>query len=134
MRTDNDMKFCGGSFNEFCNNEGIVRHYTVRNTPQQNGVAEQMNRTLLERARYMLYNARLSKEFWVEAVNTACYLVNMSPSIAIECKILEEVWSGSPVSYTDLRVFGCLVYAHVNEGKLEQRAKSKELHISRICR
>lgn len=71
----------------------------------------------------MLSNAGLSKEFWAEAVNTACYLVNRSPSTTIECKTPEEVWSGSPTSYTDLRVFGCPAYAHVNEGKLEPRAK-----------
>lgn len=123
LRTDNGMEFCGGSFNEFCNNEGIVRHRIVRNTPQQNGVAERMNRTLVERARCMLSNAGLSKEFWAEAVNTTCYLVNRSLSTAIECKTPEEMWSGSLASYIDLRVFGCPAYAHVNEGKLEPRAK-----------
>jgi len=48
----------------------------VVNTPQQNGVAERMNRTLLERARCMLSNTGLGKEFWVEAISTGCYLVN----------------------------------------------------------
>lgn len=91
LRIDNDMELCGGSFNEFCNNEGIVRHRIVRNTPQQNGVAERMNRTLLERARCMLSNAGLSKEFWAKAVNTACHLVNRSPSTVIEYKTLKEV-------------------------------------------
>jgi hypothetical protein len=52
-----------------------------------------MNRTLLERARSMLSNAGLGKEFWAEAVNTACLLVNRSPTTSIECKTPEEVWS-----------------------------------------
>ncbi|PPR84446.1 hypothetical protein GOBAR_AA36262 [Gossypium barbadense] len=123
FRTDNGLEFCSGEFNEFCKNEGIVRHRTVRRTPQQNGVAERMNRTLLERARCMRSNAGLGEEFWAEAVNTACYLVNRSPSTAIELKTPEEVWSGSPADYSGLRVFGCPAYAHVNEGKLKPRAK-----------
>ena len=93
FRTDNGLEFCSGEFNEFCKNEGIVRHRTVRRTPQQNGVAERMNRTLLERARCMRSNAGLGEEFWAEAVNTACYLVNRSPSTAIELKTPEEVWA-----------------------------------------
>ena len=63
LRTDNGLEFCSGEFNEFCKNEGIARHCTVRHTPQQNGVAERMNRTLLERARCMLSHAGLSKDF-----------------------------------------------------------------------
>lgn len=61
--------------------------------------------------------------FWAEAINTACYLVNRSPSTAIELKTPEEVWSGSPANYSNLRIFGCPAYAHVNEGKLKARAK-----------
>ena len=71
----------------------------------------------------MLSNAGLSKCFWVEAVNTACYLVNRSPSTAIDFKTPEEVWSGTPANYSHLRVFCCPAYFHVNDGKLEPRAK-----------
>ena len=123
FRTNNGLEHCSGEFDEFCKNEGIVRHRTVRGTPQQNGVAKRMNRTLLERARCMLSNCGLSKDFWSEAINMACYLVNRSPSTAIECKTPFEVWSGAPAGYSNLRVFGCPAYAHVNDGKLEPRAK-----------
>ena len=71
----------------------------------------------------MISNAGLGKEFWAEAVNTATLLVNRSPCTAIECKTPEEVWSSKPVDYSNLKVFGCPAYAHVNEGKLEPRAK-----------
>ncbi|MCY4831089.1 hypothetical protein OVY35_24520, partial [Salmonella enterica subsp. enterica serovar 1,4,[5],12:i:-] len=54
LRTDNGMKFCAKEFNEFCKDEAIARHHIVKDTPQQNGVAERMNQTLLERARCML--------------------------------------------------------------------------------
>ncbi|KAE8665844.1 Retrovirus-related Pol polyprotein from transposon TNT 1-94 [Hibiscus syriacus] len=68
-----------------------IKQFTVENTPQQNGVAERMNRTLLERTRAMLRDAGLEKSFWAEAVNTACYLVNRAPSIAIELKTPMEM-------------------------------------------
>ena len=123
LRTDNGLEFYNHQFDEFCKAEGIARHKTVVNTPQQNGVAKRMNRTLLEKARCMLSNAGLGKEFWAEAISTGCYLVNRSPNTSIECKTLEEVWSGKPANYSNLRVFGCSAYVHVNEGKLVTRAK-----------
>ncbi|KAI3779398.1 hypothetical protein L2E82_09115 [Cichorium intybus] len=122
LRTDNGMEFCSNEFNSYCKLEGIVRHYTVSHTPQQNGVAERMNRTIISKARCMLSNARLSKRFWAEAASTACYLINMSPSIPLDKKTPIEVWSGSPANYSDLRIFGSLAYAHVDNGKLEPRA------------
>ena len=88
-----------------------------------NGVAERMNRTLLEKPCCMLSNAGLSKDFWAEEVSTACFLVNRSPSTAIEFKTPEEVWSGKPADYSNLRIFGCPAYMHVSEGKLEPRAR-----------
>lgn len=123
FRTDNGLEFCEGEFNEFCKNEGIVRHRTVRMTPQQNGVAERMNRTLLERARCMLSNAGLEKVFWAEAISTASYIVNRATSAPLKFKTPEEVWSGTTANYSDLKIFGCPAYMHVNEGKLEPRAK-----------
>ena len=67
----------------------------------------------------MLSNAGLSKEFWAEAVNMDCYLINRSPSIAIDLKTPIEVWSGAPADYSNLRIFGCPAYAHIDDGKLE---------------
>src|ERR1044072_9168661 len=122
LRTDNGLEFCSGEFEKFCKDHGIARHYTVRHTPQQNGLAERMNRTLLERTRCMLSNAGLPKVFWAEAVNTACYLINRCPSTAIGLKTPEEMWSGAPANYEKLRIFGCPAYAHIREGKLDARA------------
>src|SRR3954471_14128148 len=123
LRTNIGLEFCNHAFNDFCSTEGIVRHRTCAGTPQQNGIAERMNRTLCERARSMLSHSGLGQELWAEAINTACYLVNRSPSTAIECKTPFEVWSGSHADYTQLRVFGCPAYAHVRDGKLEPRAR-----------
>jgi hypothetical protein len=77
----------------------------------------------LERARCMLSNAGLAREFWAEAVITACYLVNWSPSPAIDCKTPNEIWLGEPTDYNSLKVFGCSAYFHVTEDKLQPRAK-----------
>lgn len=56
-------------------------------------------------------------------MSTACYLVNRSPATAIACKTPEEMWSGNPPDYSDLKIFGCPAYVHVNDGKLDPRAK-----------
>ena len=61
--TDNGLEFCSNEFNALCKSEEIVRHLTIRHTPQQNGVAERMNRTIIEKVRYMLSNAGLPKFF-----------------------------------------------------------------------
>ena len=120
MRTDNGGEFTSKEFEEFCAQEGITRHFSIPGTPQQNGVAERMNRTLLERARCMRLFANLPKQFWAEAVSTTCYLVNRSPSTSLELKSPQEVWTGKPVNYSDIHVFGCPVYVLLQE---DQRTK-----------
>jgi hypothetical protein len=84
-----------------------------------------MNHTILERARCMLSNAGLwdKHNLWAETAATACYLINRSPNSAVDFKIPEEVWSGKPVDYSNLRIFGCPAYAHVNNGKVVPRAQ-----------
>ena len=99
-----------------------MRHLTVCHTPQQNGVIERMNRTIMEKVRCMLSNANLPKLFWVEAASTACFLINRSPSDAIEKKTLQKVWSSNPADYSDLKIFRCPAYAHVDNEKLELRS------------
>ncbi|GKF54662.1 putative ribonuclease H-like domain-containing protein [Tanacetum coccineum] len=62
--------------NQFCEMKGIKREFSVARTPQQNGVAEKKNRTLIEAARTMLADSKLPTTFWAKAVNTACYVQN----------------------------------------------------------
>ncbi|GJX23727.1 retrovirus-related pol polyprotein from transposon TNT 1-94 [Tanacetum coccineum] len=114
LRTDNGGEYIGDEFDLFCRQDGIKRRFTTAYTPQQNGVAERMNRTLLERARTMLETASLGKSFWAEAVNTACYVINRSPSTAVELKTPIEMWTGKPVNYSDLHIFGSPVYVMYN--------------------
>ena len=106
-----------------CKDSEITRHLTAQGNPKQNGLAERMNRTLLERVRCMLFHAKLPKSFWGEAVSRATYVINRSPSASIEFKTPYERWPGHKPSFDHLRVFGCLAYAHIKQGKLEPRAK-----------
>lgn len=114
LRTDNGREYTDGEFLALCKQEGIKRQFTVTYTPQQNGVAERMNRTLAERIRAMLRTAGQPNSFWAEAAKTACYVINRSPSTAIELKTPMEMWTSKPVDYSTLYSFGCPVYVMYN--------------------
>ena len=122
LRTDNGLEFCNQEFDSYCADHGIARHRTVRLTPQQNGLAERMNRTLMDRVRSMMIQSQLPKGLWAETLLTASYLVNLSPSAALDFKTPFEKWHGKPADYGSLKVFGCPAYAHVSQGKLAPRA------------
>lgn len=83
LRTDNGLEYLSEEFQSFCKLKGITSHRTIPANPQPNGLAERMNRTILEKVRCMLSDAKLPKSFWGETVNTACFLINKSPSTAI---------------------------------------------------
>nr|GFC22486.1 retrovirus-related Pol polyprotein from transposon TNT 1-94 [Tanacetum cinerariifolium] len=122
LRTDNGLEFCNQEFKQLCIESGIARHLTVVGTLQQNGLAELMNRTLMDKVRCLLIQSGLPKTFWAEATCTAAYLINRSPSTAIENKTPMEMWSGHPSDYGMLRTFDCVTYSHVQQGKLDPRA------------
>ena len=80
FRTDNGGEFTSTEFESYLKEEGIKHEYTIPKTPQQNGVSERMNRTLVEAVRSMLVDAKLPHRFWAEALSTAAYLINRSPT------------------------------------------------------
>jgi len=121
LRTDNGLEFVSEHFNEFCRKRGIKRHKTVAYTAQQNGLAERMNMTLLERVRCMLLGDGLSKSLWGEVVSTATYLINRCPSTGIDLKTPMEVWSGRLADYSNLKVFRALAFSQVKQDKLDAR-------------
>ena len=86
LRSDNGGEYSSREFHEYLHENGIRHEFTVPNSPQQNGVAERMNRTLIESARSMLAHAGLSNEYWAEAVSTAAYVRNRIPTTAIKEK------------------------------------------------
>ncbi|GJT96449.1 retrotransposon protein, putative, ty1-copia subclass [Tanacetum coccineum] len=121
-RTDNGLEFCNREFEQLCTKSEIARHLTVTGMPQQNGLAERMNKTLMDKVRYLLIQYGLPKTFWAEVTCTVSSLINRSPSIAIEKKTSMEMWSGHRSDYGMLRIFSCVVYSHVKQDKLEPRA------------
>ncbi|XP_022717694.1 uncharacterized protein LOC111276161 [Durio zibethinus] len=84
IRSDNGTKYTSDRFNEFCEVAGIEHQLTATYTPQQNGVSERKNRTIMEMARCMLFEKNLSKKFWAETVNTSVYLLNRLPTKALK--------------------------------------------------
>jgi hypothetical protein len=89
-----------------------------------------MNMMLMEKSRCMLSGSMLGHEFWVEAMSTACYLVNRSPSLALDGNTPHEVWTGKKHSLTQIKVFGCDSYVHIpkeNKNKIDKRMKSVSL-------
>ncbi len=95
-------------------------------TPEQNGVAERLNRTLVEMVRSMLIDANLSHKFWAEALSTAAYLKNRSPSRGLERITPVEALTKRKPKVDHLRIFGCDAYVHIpkdERNKLDSKAK-----------
>ena len=112
---------------KFYEEHGIKRHFIVRKTPQQNRVAERLNRTITETARCLRLNAELPKIFWAEAVDMACYIINQSPRVTLDGKVAEELWTGQEVDYSFMMIVGCSAYVHISgEDKLKLNPKSKK--------
>ena len=126
LRSDNGGEYVSNKFAAFCRDRGIVQQFTPPYTPQLNGVAERMNRTLVESARCMLEHAGLSKQYWGEAVMTATFLRNRCPTRAIgHDKSPHEVWTQKKPLLKNLKVFGCHAYVHVpseKRSKLDARS------------
>ncbi|GJR18344.1 putative ribonuclease H-like domain-containing protein [Tanacetum coccineum] len=109
IRCDNGTEFKNNDMNQFCGMKGIKREFSVARTPQQNGVAERKNRTLIEAARTMLADSLLPTTFLAEAVSTACYVQNRVLVIKPHNKTPYELLHGRPPSISFMRPFGCLV-------------------------
>lgn len=127
VRSDNGTEYCNEGFKNYFKVKGIEHQTTVRYTPQQNGVAERTNRTIVEKARCLLQEANMDQKMWAEAVNTAVYLKNRSPHKAVKDCTPEEKWSGRKINLKHLKVFGCIAHAHVPD-QLRKKfdPKSKE--------
>ncbi|GJW41738.1 putative ribonuclease H-like domain-containing protein [Tanacetum coccineum] len=109
IRCDIGTKFKNRVMNQFYEMKGIKREFSVARTPQQNGVTERKNRTLIEAARTMLADLKLSTTFWAEAVNTACYVQNRVLVIKPHNKTPYELFLGRKPALNFMRPFGCPV-------------------------
>ncbi|GJY79576.1 ribonuclease H-like domain-containing protein [Tanacetum coccineum] len=95
--------------NQFYEMKGILRHFSIAKNPQQNGVTERRNRTLIEDARTMLVDSKLPTTFWAEAVNTACYVKNRVLVVKPHNKTPYELFHGRTPTLSFIRPFGCHV-------------------------
>ncbi|GKB37985.1 putative ribonuclease H-like domain-containing protein [Tanacetum coccineum] len=102
-------EFKNRDFIKFCGSNGIKREYSNARTPQQNGVAERKNRTLIEAARTMLADSFLPNTFWAEAVSTACYVLNRVLVTKPQNKTPYELITGKIPIISYIRPFGCHV-------------------------
>ncbi|GKE93609.1 retrovirus-related pol polyprotein from transposon TNT 1-94 [Tanacetum coccineum] len=119
------LTFRNHKLEEFCDEKGISHNFSSPCTPEQNGVAERRNRTLIEAARIMLNSAKLPKQFWGEAVNTACYTQNRSIIVKRHEKTSYDVFRGRSPDISYFRVFGCPVHIHNHMdhlGKFDEKA------------
>ncbi|KAI0524826.1 hypothetical protein KFK09_004214 [Dendrobium nobile] len=117
---------CPGPFAKFLERRGICAQYTMPGTPQQNGVAERRNRTLMDMVRCMLSYSSLPLSLWMHALKTAMYLLNRVPSKAVS-KTPFELWTGRKPSLNHLLVWGCPAEIKIynsHERKLDSRTTS----------
>lgn len=116
LRSDNGGEFIDGELGRWFREHGILHQTIPARSPQSNGVAERMNRTLQDRARSMLVGAGLGGGFWVEAIGTASYIRNRGPVEGLS-KTPDELWSGSVPSVKHLRAFGSKAYVSLEKFK-----------------
>ena len=126
LRSDRGGEYMSTAFKSYCEEQGIRRFLTAPYSPQQNGVAERKNRTILDMVRSMLKSKNMPKEFWAEAVQCAVYVQNRCPHAKMGDQTPQEAWSGRKPTVSHLRVFGSVAYAHVPDQrrtKLDDKSK-----------
>jgi len=111
LRTDRGGEFNSGAFVVFCSENGIKHNTTTPYTPQQNGVVERRNQTVVEMARCLQKSMNVPSRFWGEAVRTAVHILNRSPTKSLRGQTPFEAWFGRKPGVKHLRTFGCVVYA-----------------------
>ena len=127
LRSDNGGEYTSKEFSNYLKEKGIQHQLSVPRTPQQNGVAERMNRTIQETARSMMHNAEQDKKFWAEAVCTAVMIRNRSPTVSVDNMTPYECFYGRKPDVSHFKVFGCKAYMHVpKENRKKWDSKTKK--------
>lgn len=126
---DNGSEFFNHLLVPYCTSKGIILRPTAPYTPEENGVAERSNRTVVSKARAMMIEANMPIRFWLHAVKTAIYLMNRTVSSTLESGVTPyEMWHGSKPDISHIRVFGCLcsilTRKEIRQGKFAPVSKS----------
>lgn len=126
LRTDRGGEFTSHEFQAYCEKHGIKRHLTAPYSPQQNGVVERRNRTLLEMTRSLLKHMNVPNSYWGEAIRHATYLINRVATRSLEgCTPYEALRKKKP-NLSHIKVFGCVCYAKTDAAgrkKLDDRSR-----------
>ena len=124
IRCDNGGEYANERLRDWTNKKGIVLDFTVPYTPQLNGTAERMNRTIFDKARAMLYGSEMEKNMWGEAVYTAVYLINRSPTGKLKVTPI-EMWNNQKPDLSRLQIFGSDAFVKIlgQLKKLDHRSK-----------
>jgi len=127
IRSDNGTEYTSEKFNKLCEKEGIEHQLTTPYTPQQNGVVERKNRTLMEMTRCLLHDKGLPKNLWAEAANTTVFLLNRLPTKALQQKTPFEAWYCYKPKLQNLKTFGCLCFSYIPQVKRDNLIKRQNL-------
>jgi hypothetical protein len=116
LHTDNGGEYKNKKMAAFCHSHGIKQEYTVDHTPQQGGIPERFNRTSVEMMRTMILHSGLPKNMWAEALQTAIYIRNHSPTKSFDRTPIEG-WTGRRPDLAHFRIFGSECFAFVADSK-----------------
>lgn len=138
LKSDNGGEYTSNEFKSYCKQKGIQMIFTVAHNPEMNSVSERLNRTLLEKSTTMLLASGLQEKYWNEAINTANYIKNRSPTNAVgkqfETKTPAEIWFGQKPNLSHLRIFGSECYNHIpSEKRSKLQAKSSKCIMLGYC-
>nr|GEV11323.1 zinc finger, CCHC-type [Tanacetum cinerariifolium] len=128
FRTDRGGEFTSREFTRYCKENGILRQLTAPYSPQQNGIVERRNRSIMSTTRSMLKAMNMLQIFWAEAIRHAVYVLNRVSTKALKDSTPYEALKDRKPNMRYLRVFGCKAYAKVTKPHLKKLDdRSKEL-------
>ena len=122
LRSDNGTEYVNKKFKDYCSRNGVIHQTTMVYTPQQNGIAERLNRTLCEMSRCMLKQSELQQYMWGEAVGTSVFLRNRAPTSILKDATPFERWYKRKPSVGYFKTFGCDVVS-LQKGRKVKSAK-----------
>jgi transposase InsO family protein len=129
LRSNNGGEHISNEFKDFCSKEGIRRELIAPHKPQQNGVTERKNRTIVGATRAMLHDQGLPMHLWVEACNIVVYVQNCCPHRVLGMSTPKEAFTGNKPNFYHFKIFGSSVYVHVTKDARKKMEPTAEVGI-----